>query len=218
MSGRVRIVVFDWGGVILRICRSWREGCGRAGLEVREGSDDERLAAERRRIAQAYQIGSIGCDDFCASLSDTMDGLYTPSEVRRIHDSWLIEEYPGVDEIVSRLVESESVATGMLSNTNRLHWRQQLRADEGGTSRFPTARLLEHRHASHLLGIAKPDGGIFDRFESETGFRGGEILFFDDLPDNVASAQRAGWCAERIDHEGDTAAQIAGHLASHGVR
>ncbi len=217
VSDRVRIVVFDWGGVILRICRSWREGCERAGFGVREGSEHPELAAERRRIAHDYQIGAIGCDAFCAALSDAMNGLYTPDEMRSIHDAWLIEEYPGVAQLVERLVGLHSVTTGMLSNTNHLHWSQQLRPDEGGTSRFPSARLLEHRHASHLLGVAKPDAGIFERFEAETGFSASEILFFDDLSENIASAHAHGWRAERIDHEGDTAAQIARHLASHGI-
>ena len=31
---QVRIVCFDWGGVILRHCRSWQEGCAAAGLPV----------------------------------------------------------------------------------------------------------------------------------------------------------------------------------------
>ena len=44
-----------------------------------------------------------------------------------------------------------------------------------------------------------------------------EILFFDDLSDNIASARACGWSAEQIDHTGDTARQMAEHLGRHGV-
>lgn len=217
MAGRVKLVVFDWGGVILRICRSWPEGCERAGLDVRPGSDAEHVAAAHRRIAHDYQIGTITCETFCQRVSDAMQGLYSPNEMRRIHDAWLIEEYPGIAELVQRLVALDSITTGMLSNTNHLHWIQQLRGDEGGTARFPTARLLTHRHASHLLGAAKPGADIYERFEIETGFRGDDVLFFDDLADNIATAHQRGWRAELIDHQGDTASQIIRHLSAHGV-
>lgn len=217
MATGVKIVVFDWGGVILRICRSWAEGCAQAGIEVRPGSDDPLLAAQRREIAHEYQIGAMDCDAFCNALADPTDGLYTPAEMRRIHDAWLIEEYPGVADLIGRVTAVAHVTTGMLSNTNHLHWIQQLTPAEGGTSRFPAARRLEHRHASHVLGIAKPDPGIYEQFEAESGFTGDSILFFDDLAENIAAARSLGWHAEQIDHEGDTAQQMLGHLAAHGV-
>lgn len=217
MTARVKIVVFDWGGVILRICRSWAEGCERAGLAVRAGSDTPELVAARQRIAHDYQIGTTDCDTFCHSLSDAMNGLYTTDEMRRIHDAWLIEEYPGMRELIGRLAEHSGVTTGLLSNTNHLHWIQHLQHAEGGTARFPTARLLDHRHASHLLGVAKPEGGIYARFEAETGYSESEILFFDDLAENIEAARERGWHAEQIDHTSDTAEQVARRLAAYGV-
>ncbi|MEL6796764.1 MAG: HAD-IA family hydrolase [Planctomycetota bacterium] len=217
MTGGTRIVVFDWGGVILRICRTWDEGCDRAGLPVREGSLTADLLASRQQISRQYETGSIGCAEFCDAISHAMNGLYSPDELRRIHDAWLIEEYPGIAELIEQLGAHDAVTTGMLSNTNHHHWSQQLRPDEGGTSRFPAARMLEHRHASHLLGVAKPDQAIFHRFETETGFRGSDVLFFDDLSANVDAARACGWQAEEIDHEGDTASQIAQHLSRRGI-
>ena len=215
MASTVKIVVFDWGGVILRICRSWEEGCQRAGLSVRNGPMDQDFDAARQRISHDYQIGEIECSEFCASLSDAMNGLYTPDELRQIHDAWLIEEYPGVSKLLRTLTEMSSFTTGLLSNTNHLHWTQHLGPDEGGTARFPTARLLEHRHASHVLGVAKPDPQIYQQYEVETGFAGNEILFFDDLTENIASAQAREWLAVQIDHEGCPATQIHDALRAH---
>jgi glucose-1-phosphatase len=214
---KVGLVCFDWGGVILRICRNWAEGCAAAGLEVREGLDDPALISARREVGRRYQAGEIDCGTFDRELAAAMGGRYSPEEVRRVHDAWLIEEYPGVAEVVARLVQTPGVETGVLSNTNAGHWRRHMPGANGSAPHFPTIGRLKHRHASHLLGAAKPDEVIYRLFEEQSGFDGDAVLFFDDLAENVETARSIGWRAERIDPAGDTAAQIAGHLGRYGV-
>ncbi len=212
----IKLVCFDWGGVILRICRSWQEGCERAGLPVRDGSTDESAMRRRHELAVRYQVGELSCDQFVTALAETTDGLYTPDEIRLIHDAWLIEEYDGVGDVVSELVSHPTVSTGLLSNTNQLHWERHIETS-GKRADFPTVGLLEHRHASHLLRLAKPDPAIYRAFERQTGFDGATILFFDDLEENVQAAQSVGWKSEQIDHTGDTAGQIRAYLRTHGI-
>ena len=107
------------------------------------------------------------------------------------------------------------VATGVLSNTNDVHWREQFEGDRGRPPRLRAP--IDHPHASHLLGVRKPSRAIYDRFAERVGRAPGELLFFDDLPDNVEGARAAGWSSTRIDPAGDTARQIRGHLAAIGV-
>lgn len=216
MPGKVRCVCFDWGGVILRICRSFEEGVHRAGLDLRPGTDAAALKQQRHDLAQEYQIGRLSREDFLNRVSQAMNGVYSPAEFERIHDAWLIAEYAGVDRLVADLLDSPGVETAMLSNTNELHWRRQ-RPDAAGLPHFPTAGRLKHRHASHLLGLAKPDASIYRAFERATGFTPGSILFFDDLVDNIDAARACGWYAEQIDHTGDTAAQMRDLLRRYGV-
>ena len=68
-----------------------------------------------------------------------------------------------------------------------------------------------------MTELAKPGLDIYHAFVERTGHRAAGILFFDDLEENVVAARRAGWNAEQIDHTGDTAAQIRGHLREYGV-
>ncbi len=215
-SARVRLVCFDWGGVLLRHHRTWDAGCAAAGLAVRAGSDSPGAVTARRRASMEFQVGRIDEGTFFARLREAVAGAYTLDELRRIHERWLIDEYPGVRAVVERLVRTPGVETGLLSNTNAAHWRRHLPL-AGREPDFPTPLLLRYRHASHLLGLAKPGEEIYRAFEHATGFRGAEILFFDDLVENVESALRLGWRAEVIDHEGDTAAQIGRGLRVHGV-
>lgn len=214
---RPKLVCFDWGGVVLKICRSWEEGCAAAGLAVRPGSATPEGRAARRAWAARYQVGEITCDEFFEGASRAIDGLYSADEIRAIHDAWLIAEYPGVGEVIEKLVATPGIETGLLSNTNQRHWERHLPRSRGVRPDFPSVGLLQHRHASHLLRLAKPQGEIYEAFERETGVRPRDILFFDDLGENIAAARARGWKAEQIDHTADTAEQIRRHLLSHGV-
>lgn len=213
----IRCVCFDWGGVILRICRSWAEGCRAAGLPLRGDHGDKPFANERKGHSEAYQLGRLDDAAFFAHVSEAMGGLYTPDEVERVHHAWLLEEYPGVGGLIDRLNAAPGVETALLSNTNAAHWRRQFPLQPGGLRRFDAASRLGHRHASHLLGLAKPGVEIYRAFERLSHFSPGQILFFDDLADNIAAARACGWKAEQIDHMGDTAGQMLGHLVRHGV-
>jgi len=214
----IQLVVFDLGGVIVRICQSFEQAAARAGLAFEPARilDPERKA-ERKRLHGLYERGRLGCDEFFAGVSATTGGLYTPEEFRRVHESWIIEEYPGVHALIDDL-HAAGLHTGALSNTNAAHWAQMSRPTPDRPAAFDAPARLRHRHASHLLGHAKPDAPIYGAFIEHTGFHPGSVVFFDDLEANVAAAIGCGWHAHRIDPSGDPAAQIRGHLLGlHGV-
>lgn len=212
--GPIRMVCFDAGGVLVRICRTWREGCDAAGVRYRWSEAVEAREPERLAINAAYQRGEIGSEAFFERMAATAEGLYTPAEIRGVHEAWMVGEYPGVGVLIDRLNRAAGLATGVLSNTSALHWEQAHMLGGRGVSAVGS---VDHPHASHLLGLLKPGAEIYGAFERETGFGAEEILFFDDLPENVRGARAAGWRAELIDFAGDTAAQIETCLAAHGV-
>ncbi len=53
--------------------------------------------------------------------------------------------------------------------------------------------------------------------DRQLGYAGAEILFLDDIQENVAAARQVGWNAQLIDPAAPTAAQIISVLRSHGV-
>lgn len=212
----VRCVCFDWGGVILAHCRTWPEACARAGLPVHTAAIDPTLQDQRRALNHKYTLGLIGCDEFFAGLAGLCGGAYTPEQVRTIHHAWLTQEYEGVGALIDKLHWAGRVETGLLSNTCAAHWARHL-PRAGRPADFPTIGRLRHKHASHLLGCAKPEVEAFRAFESLSKFRPQHILFFDDLPENVQAARNAGWHAERIDHTRETAPQIEAVLRVYGL-
>jgi len=218
----VRLVCFDLGGVLVRICRSWAEGCARAGLDVRGDTDDPAFKEKRRGIAMRHARGEIDEETWVAGVVDALGGLYDAEEILRIHHAWLVAEYADIASVVDDL-HAAGLVTACLSNTNHGHWVRLIHDHAAhppladAEPEFPTLLRLAHRHASHLIGAGKPDAVIYETFERETGHGGPEILFFDDLPENVAAARACGWRAERIDHAAETAPQIRDHLRRHGV-
>lgn len=211
----VRVVCFDWGGVILRIARTWDEACETAGVEARPR--DEATSAVCRALASEFQIGRMTATDFYERFSSATGATYTPDEVRRAHDAWLIAEYPGIDGLLSDLAGRGDVSTGLLSNTNAAHWARHLPGPDGRPADFPAISLLDHRVGSHLICAAKPTEAAFAAFEAAAGVKPRDVLYFDDLKENVEAARRRGWRTEIVDHTGDTASQIGEHLRRYGV-
>ncbi len=217
-----RVVCFDLGGVLVRICRSWAEACARASLPERNamwfGSAEWR--ARRRSIVDRYQEGSLECSAYYAELARASDDAYSTREHELIHDAWTLEEYAGARALVRSLNQQSSVTTACLSNTNHGHWVRLAGLD--GKNEYPAVLELRHRLASHLLRCSKPDPQIYrlaqQKFSEHGPVRPNDIIFFDDLPENVEAARSVGWDAFLVDHAGDTVGQMRRHLAGAGLR
>ncbi len=214
MSASDPIVVFDLGGVVVRICRSLGEACAAAGLPHHPELQQEHITQQRRALVRQFEIGAMEEHDFFERIALTTEGRYTREQFRTIHQAWILDEYPGVAELIDDL-HAKHIATGVLSNTNAAHWSQLAPHPHiaGHTPKFTTPGKVRHLHASHLLALAKPDVEIYHEFARRAGHAPASIIFFDDLPENIRGAREAGWNAHLIDHAGDTATQMRTILA-----
>jgi glucose-1-phosphatase len=214
----IRLVCFDLGGVMVRICHTWRDACVAAGLDVRARSGLD-IDTVWRPIAHDHEIGKLNKHAWAETLSAALHALYTPEELCKIHDAILGHEYADIGAIVDRL-HGAGITTACLSNTNEDHWNRMSRRGPQASATagdYPAVRRIELRFASHLLGMAKPDEAMFRTVEAVADRRPGEILFFDDGPHNVEAALGMRWNAELVDPRVETAPQIAAHLERHGV-
>jgi putative hydrolase of the HAD superfamily len=212
MGGRgappIELVVFDLGGVLVRIAPNWAESHALAGLPPHPIVKDAAFRARAPEIAEAHQRGAVTPEQWAAEVARLSGGAYTAEQAFTVLDAWIVGEYPGVDAVFDAL-DAAGVATAVLSNTNPRHWAHPLQA--------ATRARARHAHASHLLGALKPEPAIYERFEAATGAPASAILFFDDGPANVEAARARGWRAEHIDSAGDTAAQLLDALRRHVV-
>jgi FMN phosphatase YigB (HAD superfamily) len=198
----------------VRLADSWEHACRLAGLPLRGGADAEEARRARHPYVVAHEEGRLPFPAYLEGLARTTGGLYTPEECARVHRAWVLDPYPGVEDLLREL-RASGVRTGVLSNTNAVHWNDQFAGDRERPPRLSAP--IDHPHGSHLLGVRKPDRAIYERFVRAVSLPPSALLFFDDLASNVEGARAAGWSAERIDPRGDTAAQVRAHLAERGI-
>ena len=208
----IRLVCFDLGGVVVRTCASPREGCTRAGVRYRPEIQSPEVRARMSPAEVAYELGQCSTSEYFARAETALWERQSASEISLVHDAWIIGEYQGIDRLVG-VIRAAGVETACLSNTNERHW--ELMTAQPLT--YPAFAALGQRHASHLLGLAKPDLAVYRAFEKLSGVPPDMIVFFDDRAENVAAARSAGWHAECIDPRGDTAAQAATVLRRLGL-
>ena len=228
-------VVFDLGGVIVRIHHSWQHAAAAAGVRGATNSTHDLARAHAlnstsdaapnstphsmfdptlhraddfRTLVSEQQRGILSHDDFCSGVSQLTSGVLSAQDVARIHTAVIVGAYDGVEQLVLQL-NKRGLSTACLSNTNHQHWQLM--------HSMAAFNAIQHRHASHLFQLEKPNQAIFRAFESATQARSCDILYFDDLADNIAAATQAGWRAILIDPHSETVPQIRRALATHGV-
>ena len=189
----IRLVVFDLGRVLMRICNDWVEACRRAQIEVPQEQLDPEAEAVLHEIARRNDVGEINMDGFISAAGPIL-GL-TAAQVRAMSHAYLYAPFPGGVELIEEL-HARGLFTACLSNTNDSHWG--IMNDPAEAAHFPLHRL-NHRFASHLVGARKPDAAIYVHVERETGVGPAAILFFDDVVENVEAAAKRGWKAHRVD-------------------
>ena len=95
--------------------------------------------------------------------------------------------FPGATELVASV--PAGIVTGVLSNTNEIHWEGQQDADI-------IKNLCQRQYLSYELGMTKPDRDIFDHVVADLQLAPEAVLFLDDSPKNVDGAREAGLNAE----------------------
>ena len=196
----IRNVVFDIGGVLLRLrYQSFIDYLSGAGIDMTnlpKWLEQVDLAAHER--------GEIGGDELLGRIAAMARRPLDPAELRV---RWL--------DMFDRAHEMFDLAAGLkadyrvflLSNIGDLHW-SHLNALHGFEG------LTHGVVASFRVGAIKPSAAIYRETERMFGLEPAATVFIDDLPPNVAGAQACGWQA--IHHR--DAAETRRQLRTLGVR
>jgi len=215
-KNKIDAVVFDLGGVLVRIARGWNDAHRLAGLpDDHPMLDSDEFHQRSADAAHGHQIGTMGFDDWSQAVAEASDGTYSSDDAKAIMDAWTIEEYEGIREVLDAIHDA-GLATAALSNTNARHW-ELLGADNESYADYPNLAAIQQLHASHLLGHAKPHADIYDAFVEAADLNQARILFFDDTKPNIDTARRYGWSARHIDYANDPAAQMLAALRHHRI-
>lgn len=208
----IDLVVFDLGRVLVRICDGWQHACEVAGVAggVRGEFSREAYTAVHAAMC-AHEVGEIDLEAFALAAAPHLE--ISSDDFVRMHNAYTRGMYAGATQLLDDL-RAAGVATACLSNTNENHWR--IMSDARGGSFVPFEKF-DHRFASHLVGMRKPEERIYAHVERATRAEPQRIVFFDDVEENVAAAVRRGWRAHRIEADQDPIGQVRAHLGRDGL-
>lgn len=217
---KIKLVVLDLGRVLLRIADDWAHAYELAGLAHLTPPDGDISSAARRghnheseRLFAGFETGRTPTDEYLRVFARDLG--VTEQQASDLIDAWLIEPFEQAEWLIDELIQRE-VMTACLSNTNAHHWR--LLTDAGHRS-YVSLHRLNHVFASQLIGHAKPNPGSYEHVEQVTGVAPGNILFFDDLPENIDGARQRGWHGVVVERgpQADPIRQVVDELAAYGV-
>ena len=151
-------------------------------------------------IVQAFERGDIAADTFLSSLAQALGMHEDPLDFRQRFLDWHPRLYASVEALISSLAAECRLA--LLSNTNVLHW-DQINIQ---TSVF---RHFEHVFLSYEIRRCKPEPGAFDIVLERISVAPANILFLDDMEQNIAAARRAGLRAVQVNGSTEVLAALS---------
>jgi putative hydrolase of the HAD superfamily len=178
----VKALLFDIGGVVVdfdfnRVFARWADDSRRSIEEIRSRFlfDHSFEAFERGEIEAAVYFNSLR----------TMLGIDISD--RQFEDGWnlvYIGEMAGMTELLE--FAGQRLPLYALTNSNAVHKKVW-------STRF--GRILSHFHTvfnSSDIGKRKPDPDVYHFIADATGVDLHQIVFYDDLAENIAGAQAVG--------------------------
>lgn len=186
------VVLFDLGNVLIRI--SPEAFLQNLGLDTPENR--RFYQPHVTEIVRQYESGNDDTDDFLSKLDTLFNsrqagaphssrlGRYSRDDFRDAMLAIMQTPIEGMLELVTTL--SSAVPLGLLSNTNPLHYEMCM-------GRFPALHHIHSHFLSYRLKSLKPHPEIFAKVTNKMAVSPGDVLYVDDLPENVEAGRRAGF-------------------------
>jgi putative hydrolase of the HAD superfamily len=178
----IRWFLFDLGNTIIKLAyeRVMENICKRASV-----SRDELVELlERPGAYRDMERGAVSFSQFYDFLCDRASYGGSLQDLQEVWSDFFDGPMPGIEGLLDRVRKRYRVA--FLSNSNEVHAELIPR-------RFATLFQKDDRFIfSHRIGWAKPDPEIFQHALEVMGARPQEVVFVDDVRENVLAAQALG--------------------------
>jgi HAD superfamily hydrolase (TIGR01509 family) len=149
-------------------------------------------------IVKRYERGDDSTEEFLERMDDLFNRGLSGSKFgpHRLRSQFAREEFehammtvvgnpvPGMEDLVRRVASKTSV--GLLSNTNPLHY-------EICCTNLRALQFIPHHFLSYKLRALKPEPLIFQRVVQELSLDPAELLYIDDIEENLHAAEQIGF-------------------------
>ena len=177
----IKAIFFDIGGVLVTVDsseshRKLSEILGVSIEKIRQGMTRELLVE--------YEKGHLTTNQFYEQLFISYGSDQT-LELDTFKTYWQETLFPCADSIAFLQRATKDLSVWLLSNTNDFHYELLVKG-------FPFMKWAHGGTYSFMVGSMKPDPLIYEVAIKKSGFRPEEILFIDDLEENVQAAHDQG--------------------------
>ena len=205
MAPGAQAIVYDFGNVLVeidfdRVVATWAR-------HANVPFDELKPRFRHGPAYEAHERGEIDVARYFQSLREELGIDIPDAAFAEGWDAVFLEPIAPTIELVHRL--APIVPQYVFSNTNAAH-----HAHWGPRYRDALAPIRRH-FLSHEMGLRKPEAVAFQRLASELGLPPERILFFDDLPANVAAAREVGLEAVLVRSTEDVARGVKRWLGGH---
>ncbi|MGE4239357.1 HAD family hydrolase [Ramlibacter sp.] len=202
-AGPIRALLFDLGGVVVdvdfeRTLSHWEKASRHPPARLRELFHFD-------APYQAHETGHLAANEYFAHVRELMaldgDDAFIEAGWNAVFVAPIAPTVSLIERVRSRL------PCYALSNTNPTHIAAYDKMCPG------TLGLFEQAFFSHDIGFRKPHPSSFAYALERMGVDAPEVLFFDDLADNVDAARALGLQAALVRSPED----VRGELAARGL-
>lgn len=152
-------------------------------ISKRLGIKPGQILPVMREATDLFEKGIINKDQYYGAFTENFGNDIAMDEFYDIFNDIFTPNYHLLD-LLPEL--SESYKLVIVSNTNEMHI-SHLTAKFG--SYFDHFKIKVY---SHEIGCKKPDHIFFEKAVSLSGVKYSEVIYFDDLPENINSAEILG--------------------------
>lgn len=199
----IRWFIFDLGNVLVKLAfeRVLEAVCADA-----DCSRDQLVEImEKPGAYRDLERGEISFDEFHRFLVDQIGYRESVQRFRKVWSDFFDGPIEGIEELLDRVRARYRVA--FLSNSNEVH--EQVIPEQFGVL-FRKEDLFVF---SHRFRCAKPDPDIYQQALAMIGAEPEEVVYIDDLHENVAAAKQLGMYAIQF----ESSIQVAKELEEAGL-
>lgn len=200
MSQPVRpALLFDLGNVVIDVdfdlaFNAWAQGSNTSVDLLRQRfSQDDAYARHER--------GEIDFSEYGQHLRDHLGLNLRDDELRDGWNAIYVGERAGMNDLLRRC--ATSLQTCAFTNTNATHQQAWTEGYQDILSHFSEI------YVSCEMGLRKPEKAAFDAVVDRMGCQPADVLFFDDLEENIRGAREAGLQAVLVHSIDDVTQAVA---------
>ncbi|MEO1957513.1 MAG: HAD family phosphatase [Methylophilaceae bacterium] len=135
-----------------------------------------------------HETGKLSTDEFAQEVVKDLKLSITADAFMENFSTWIVGTFPDTFDLLDAIPNTLKVAA--LSNTSDAHWKE--------VEATGLANKIEYLYLSHKIGHLKPSLPAFQCAVDGLGVPPEEIIFFDDVIENINAANSFGLKAHQV--------------------